>query len=273
MCVSFQSKIIALFRKHGGEEFNAPLLWPALHQIDFQSTVRLMTHSGSVVELPHDLRIPFIKTIALSATDRLRRFSVGRVYREKKVFYFHPKEQYECVFDVITPQRGSLIHDAECISMAAEIANEFTSLTAKTISFRLNHTSLLQSILLYCNVPVGKYDDVFAAVLDQIEGKGTRFHLHAALSNILPMRSSVTPLMELLLVEYPLGGTRGSVSGSTLRSLLKSKGDIASLAKTAIKELEAVVSMAQLMGVTVSNTNNQKISRPTKYLNLHHRTE
>lgn len=211
-----------------------------------------MTHSGSVVELPHDLRIPFIKTMALSPMDRLRRFSVGRVYREKKVFYFHPKEQYECVFDIITPHRGCLIVDAECIAMAAEIVNEFKALKAKSISFRLNHTSLLHSILLYCNVPVAKYEDVFAAVSDQIEGRGTKFHLQSTLASILPTRSSVTQLMDLLLVEYLLGGNRASVSGSPLRTLLKSHGEVAALAKTALKELETVVSMAQIMGVTVS---------------------
>lgn len=187
--------------------------------------------------------------MALSPTDRLRRFSVGRVYREKKVFYFHPKEQYECVFDIITPQRGLLIVDAECIAMAAEIANEFAALKSKAIFFRLNHTSLLQSILLYCNVPADKYEDVFAAVLDQIEGRGTKFHLQATLSNILSTKSSVTQLMDLLLVEHVLGGMRGSMSGTSLRSLLKSRGEVSTLAKTALKELESVVSMAQVMGV------------------------
>lgn len=62
-----------------------------------------MTHSGSVVVLPHDLRVPFIKHIALSGIQSMRRYSVGRVYREQKVFNFHPKQLYECAFDIITP--------------------------------------------------------------------------------------------------------------------------------------------------------------------------
>lgn len=66
-----------------------------------------MTHSGSVVVLPHDLRIPFIKHVAVSGVNLLRRYSVGRVYREKKVFNFHPKQLYECAFDIITPTQSS----------------------------------------------------------------------------------------------------------------------------------------------------------------------
>lgn len=67
------------------------------------NAVRLMTHSGSVVTLPHDLRIPFIKRVAVSGLNLLRRYSVDRVYREKKMFNLHPKQLYECAFDIITP--------------------------------------------------------------------------------------------------------------------------------------------------------------------------
>lgn len=70
------------------------------------SIVRLMTHSGSVVTLPHDLHVPFAKHIALNGINLLRRYSVGRVYREKKLFNFHPKQSYECAFDIITPNPG-----------------------------------------------------------------------------------------------------------------------------------------------------------------------
>ena len=66
-----------------------------------------MTHSGSVVLLPHDLRVPFVRHAALNGINLLRRYSVGRVYREKKVFNFHPKQLYECAFDVITPNPGN----------------------------------------------------------------------------------------------------------------------------------------------------------------------
>lgn len=82
-----------------------PLLSP-VKQTPNTSAVRLMTHSGSVVTLPHDLRTPFIKHVALNGKDRMRRYSVGRIYREKKVFNFHPKQLYECAFDIITPTPG-----------------------------------------------------------------------------------------------------------------------------------------------------------------------
>lgn len=83
-------------------EVVTPLLSPYVKSTK-TTAVRLMTHSGSVIVLPHDLRVPFIKHIALNGINLLRRYSVGRVYREKKVFNFHPKQLYECAFDIITP--------------------------------------------------------------------------------------------------------------------------------------------------------------------------
>lgn len=248
-------KIIALFRRHGAEATTTPLLWPAPASQPACTAVRLMTHSGSVVQLPHNLRVPFIKHIATTTTDRLRRYSIGRVYHEKKMFYFHPKQQFECAFDVITPQRGNLLVDAECLAMAAEIAVEYTTLSAKEITFRMNHTGLLRAALMHSGVPEDKYDGVFDAVLDHMEGRSTRFQFAAALQSVLQTKNSVTPIIELLSMEFTLSGSRSSTAASVYRVLLRSRYDVAELARNAIKEMESVVAYAQLLGVTVGFCN------------------
>lgn len=93
-----------------------------------ESYVKLMTHFGSIVCLPHDLRylygtnfiikcssyfacfrVPFARYVAWNGITLLRRYSVERVYREKKVFGFHPRELYECAFDIITPTTGMIL--------------------------------------------------------------------------------------------------------------------------------------------------------------------
>lgn len=244
--------MIHLFRKHGGEEVDTPLLSPLVKQTPHNTAVRLMTHSGSVVCLPHDLRVPFIKQIALSGRNRMRRYSVGQVYREKKVFNFHPRQLHECAFDIITPTPGSLLVDAELISIAFDISAELSKVNPKIVSFRLNHTSLLQAILLYCNVPPDKYHEVFAGISDLMEDKVSKFQLHSTMTNIMhTSKRTATQLMDLLTSEFPLGGSRGSMAGSMVKNLLKTRGEIASLAKVAMKDLEVVAGFAQLMGVTV----------------------
>lgn len=233
-----------------------------------------MTHSGSVVILPHDLRIPFAKHVALNGINMIRRYSVGRVYREKKVFNFHPKQLYECAFDIVTPNRGNfvicmhtvdvpdeihffsfpgnLLVDAELISIAFEITHEIQALKQKNISFRINHTSLLRAILLYCSVPIDKYSCLFTAITDFVDGKISKFQLHSTATGIMQTsKYSAVQLIDLLLVDAPLSGSRGSFSGSALRALINGRGEAASLAKGAIRELESVISLAQGMGVQV----------------------
>ena len=61
---------------------------------------------------------------------------------------------------------GNLIVDAELLAIAHEIMKDLNILPQKNVFFRLNHTSLLRAILMFCNVPVEKYDDVFAMVTD-----------------------------------------------------------------------------------------------------------
>lgn len=116
--------------------------------------------------LPYDFRRPFASHVAVNGITSIRRYSIGRVYREKKVFNFHPKQLYECAFDIISQNTGNFLLDAEIISVAYEISMELTILREKNLSFRLNHTSLLRAILIHCNVPKDKHYTLFAAIQD-----------------------------------------------------------------------------------------------------------
>lgn len=200
----FQKKIVSLFRKHGGIELNTPLLSPYV-KTTRNNAVRLMTTSGGVVVLPHDLRMPFIKHVSLNGIQLMRRYTVDRVYREKKGFNFHPKQLYECAFDIVTPSaegRSSLI-DAELISMAYELTHIIPVFNQRNLSLRVNHTSMLRAIMLHHNVPVEKYSDIFGAVLDFIDRRISKFQLHSIVTTMLETsKHSATTLIDVLLTEF-----------------------------------------------------------------------
>jgi translation initiation factor 2-alpha kinase 4 len=65
-----------------------------------------MSHSGGIVTIPYDLRVPFARYVAWNGITCLKRYAIDRVYREKRVFGFHPRELYECAFDIVTPNTG-----------------------------------------------------------------------------------------------------------------------------------------------------------------------
>jgi translation initiation factor 2-alpha kinase 4 len=51
--------------------------------------------------------------------------------------------------------------EAELLSVAWEVVNEFHSLRDKTCLIRLNHASLLKAILMHCGIEEEKYHDIY----------------------------------------------------------------------------------------------------------------
>lgn len=245
-----KNSIVKVLRRHGAIEISTPLLTPNTKMNSFDSSVKLMTHSGSVVILPHDLRMPFLRHVALHGITSLRRYSIGRVYREKKVFNIHPKQTFECAFDIITPHRGHFLVDAELLSTAYEIIKEFNVLRQMKLFFRINHTSLIRSIFLHYSVPIDKYKSILLLVESYIEEKISKLKLSSAIGVLLPGKhQTVTSLVEFLVqVDIPLS----QIHSSPLKVVFRKRGEAAQSAKTAIKELEIIVGLCQAMGVSVS---------------------
>uniref|UniRef100_A0A2M4AAW2 non-specific serine/threonine protein kinase n=1 Tax=Anopheles triannulatus TaxID=58253 RepID=A0A2M4AAW2_9DIPT len=249
-----KARLIALFRKHGAIEVVTPLLTPFTKHQARSNTVRLMTHSGSIVTLPEDLRIPFLRHVALNGIRYIRRYSIGRVYREKKVFNFHPKQVHECAFDIVTPTTGHLITDAELLAIASDVLRELNLLQNRNVFFRINHTGLLRALLLHCCVPEDKYRELFELVYEFLEDKISKFQLYSLINAHIGGGASgskavnVSYLCEALQLEVPVG----QLGGTLLKTIIRGKTEHATLAKVAVRELELVITLAQNMGVQCS---------------------
>ncbi|XP_017067151.1 eIF-2-alpha kinase GCN2 isoform X2 [Drosophila eugracilis] len=249
-----KAKVVNLFRKHGAIEVDSPLLSPLSARNSSANAnanaVHLMTHSGCVVVLPCDLRTQFARHVTMNSVNLIRRYCVDRVYREERVFNFHPKQSYDCSFDIIAPTTGSHLMDAELLSLAFEITSELPRLREKNLAIRMNHTNLLRAILIFCNVPKAQYGALFEGTMDFIESRISRFQFHSSITGIMEKsRTSAQTLMDMLLANFLLTGSRSTVDDSALKSLMRGKGEAASLARGALRELETVVGLAYSLGV------------------------
>jgi translation initiation factor 2-alpha kinase 4 len=83
----------AVFAVHGAVRADAPLLLPRTEEegVREEAAVTVMTRSGDNVTLPYDLRVAYARQLARLGTGHQRRYSIGRVLREMKVFGLHPK--------------------------------------------------------------------------------------------------------------------------------------------------------------------------------------
>lgn len=242
-----KNQIVQILRKHAAIDVSTPLLHPFTKSTPAEHAVKLMCNSGSVVTLPYDLRQPFLRHVAINGITTLRRYTIGRVYREKKVFNFHPKQNVECAMDIVTPNRGNFLVDAELIATAHEIVNQFDILKQKNITFRINHTSLLRAIFLFYSLPKEKYRSLLHLITDYLEGKLSKLNVKEAVKNLLPVAKD--QMLDILLMTDL---TVESINSSLLRTLIKGRGEASALAKGALRELESLVTLCRNLGVSQS---------------------
>ncbi|KAG7210245.1 hypothetical protein KM043_011793 [Ampulex compressa] len=241
-----KAKVIEIFQRHGGVYLSTPLLMPKCGQYyNFtDSSVKLMTRTGNIVSIPHDLRAPFARFVVWNNISHIRRYAIERVFREKKVRGFHPRELYECAFDIISSMANNLMTEAELIFIIWEIFNELPQLRERNFTVRLNHTSLLEAVLMYCGVEQEKYHDIYSILCDARNGKFSKFQVQTHLISLCLTDQAMETLFNLFETESSVAKI-----SSILKTITKRKGDAAGLAKEGLRDIEIVISNIEALGV------------------------
>ncbi|PNJ27391.1 EIF2AK4 isoform 4 [Pongo abelii] len=237
--------IIRIFKRHGAVQLCTPLLLPRNRQIyEHNEAALFMDHSGMLVMLPFDLRIPFARYVARNNILNLKRYCIERVFRPRKLDRFHPKELLECAFDIVTSTTNSFLPTAEIIYTIYEIIQEFPALQERNYSIYLNHTMLLKAILLHCGIPEDKLSQVYIILYDAVTEKLTRREVEAKFCNLSLSSNSLCRLYKFIEQKGDLQDLM-----PTINSLIKQKTGIAQLVKYGLKDLEDVVGLLKKLGI------------------------
>lgn len=243
-----KNKIVKILRKHGAIDVGTPLLTPYSAHNSSSSAVKLMCQSGGVVCLPHNLRQPFLLQVIHHNIRSLRRYSIGRIYHERRQFNLHPKQFFECAFDIIAPTQGTLLTDAEPIAIVNEIICEFETIKSKNVFFRINQTSLLRALFIFHRVPVDKYKRLQEIVSNYLDEKTSKLVTRDAIKALVP--GSYQLADTLLMNDIPTS-TESWMKSPILKNLKEGSGESKQLANAALRDLETVIKLCQLMGVTI----------------------
>ncbi|XP_051161013.1 eIF-2-alpha kinase GCN2 [Leptopilina boulardi] len=241
-----KTKVMKIFTKHGGICFTSPFLMPnsTCTQNYTESCVKVATKSGNIVSLPYDIRVPFARYVVKNNIQRLKRFAIERVFRETKIHGLHPRELYECAFDVITPIGNNLMDEAEMISIVWEISGEIFELNDKNFTVRLNHTSLLQAVLMYCGIEEEKYQDIYTILGDARCGKISRFQVKTHFISLCLTDQAMEMLFQIFETE-----TTVDKIAIVLKNIMRRKGDAAILARDGLSEIETLIENIETLGV------------------------
>ncbi|XP_019725702.1 eIF-2-alpha kinase GCN2 [Hippocampus comes] len=237
--------ITRIFKKHSAVRLQTPLLLPRHRKLcEGSEPACFMDHSGMLVTLPYNLRMAFARYVARNNITHLKRYSIDRVFRPRKLDRAHPRELLECAFDIITPVTNSLLPDAESIYTISEIVQEFPALQERNYNIYLNHTSLLKAILLHSGIPEDKLNQASNILCDAMSEKLTKRELQAKFCNF----SLSTNSLQVLYKFIEQKGTLKEVA-PLLTSLTKQKTAVMQLAKQGLKDLEEVTVLLQRLGV------------------------
>ncbi|KAF1983446.1 Serine/threonine-protein kinase [Aulographum hederae CBS 113979] len=149
-----KEKLCSIFKRHGALETQRQLLFPRSDHYNNKAVVQLLDASGTLIQLPYDLTLPYARTLARSAPATDKTFAFGEIYRDSKTGGA-PRSSGEADFDILSFGPGDLeMKEAEVIKVMDEIVEEFPSLRSAQMCFHLNHSSLLELIMEYCRVAV-----------------------------------------------------------------------------------------------------------------------
>lgn len=233
---------------HGALRIRTPLLIPRTHVMDkLESAVSVVDHSGGLVTLPFDLRLPFARYIARSGMTYVKRFDIGCVYRDRKILGAHPKELYECAFDIVSPTAEGNVPEAEVLLTVAEIIREFPCLDNRKYFIRMNHAGLLKAVLTSYGIPENRHQGVFTILQESQSEIVRNEHLNELLESLSLSEHSIASLYGFLYCEGSVEKVREHIIG-----VLKRRTPASAEARHALQELQSVVSHCATFDVKLS---------------------
>ncbi|XP_062863394.1 eIF-2-alpha kinase GCN2 [Trichomycterus rosablanca] len=240
--------ITRVFKKHGAVKLQTPLLLPRNRKLyESCELACFMDHSGMLVTLPYDLRVSFARFVARNSITHIKRYSIERVFRPRKLDRAHPRELLECAFDIVVPVTASLLPDAETIYTISEVIQEFSALQERNYTLYLNHTSLLRAILLHSGVPEDKLNQASGILCDSMSEKLTKREVEAKFCNLSLSNNSLQMLYKFIEQKGELHELLPLIN-----SLSKQKtAAVTQLVKQGVKDLEELTSLLKRLGVKI----------------------
>ena len=149
-----RDRLGSIFRRHGALETQRPLLFPLSAYYANTSVVQVLHPSGSLMQLPFDLTLPYARSLAHQAPAAEKTFAFGTVYRDTYTGG-PPRSNREVDFDIVTHDTRDLaLKEAEVLKVLDEIVDGFIPLAASQMCFHINHADLLQLIMEFCRITV-----------------------------------------------------------------------------------------------------------------------
>ncbi|XP_021290176.1 eIF-2-alpha kinase GCN2 isoform X1 [Herrania umbratica] len=113
----------------------------------YRNTVKLLTHGGDMLELCHELRLPFVSWIVANQKFSFKRYEISPVYR-RAIGHSPPNRYLQGDFDIIGG--ASALTEAEALKVTMDILTRFFN--SELCDIHLNHGDLLEAIWSWAGI-------------------------------------------------------------------------------------------------------------------------
>jgi phenylalanyl-tRNA synthetase alpha subunit len=120
-------RIVKIFKKHGAVRIETPVLelkstLTGKYGEDSKLIYELKDQGGELLAMRYDLTVPFARYVAMTRTEKIKRYHIARVYRRDRpaMDKGRYREFYQCDIDIAGTYE-SMIPDAECVKIVTEI--------------------------------------------------------------------------------------------------------------------------------------------------------
>ncbi|KAJ3130344.1 hypothetical protein HK098_002573 [Nowakowskiella sp. JEL0407] len=184
--------------RHGAVELEPPIMVPkgGLYDQTNKKPVEYLDTSGTLVQLPFDLTLPFARYIARNSSNitKIKRFSFDRIYRSN-IAGGQPRNVFECDFDIVSNVATNMVADAEVLKTVAEIIESVPISNADGYVIRLNHHTILDLILDRIGIPNDTTSRRTAySILEQLDRPHKWSQVQAQFSSALQISKSQSEL-------------------------------------------------------------------------------
>ncbi|KAJ4955074.1 hypothetical protein NE237_011857 [Protea cynaroides] len=137
-----------VFKQHGAKRMElTPMRVLDDDQQFHRDGVKLVSHEGDMLELCHELRLPFVNWVIKNQISSFKRYEISSVYRQG-IFQSPPDRYLQGDFDIIGG--ASVLTEAEVIKGTMDIIARFFYLDSCDI--RLNHGDLLEAMWTWIGI-------------------------------------------------------------------------------------------------------------------------
>lgn len=232
-----------VFSRHGAVHIDTPLLFPYPNNLysEFDDCSKLMNRAGNIVVLPHDTKIGFARFIEKTNTESLKRYHIGKVFRENLLNELHPREAWVASYDVVSPAstEANVLNDLDIFLVLSHLL-ESLNISERQYELKFNHRGIITSILTHCGIPKDRHPAVFLILTDNKNANQRK----ARLANL--------DLEEEGLKSFAcLSQKEGSVAdvSNHLKAIINQRTAESIMVKNAMSYLEKLFSLLETCGI------------------------